>query len=355
MLDQASLGFATLRWRDGGLELLDQTALPAEERYLRPAGLPELVAAIRRLAVRGAPALGCAGAYGMVLAVAGEDDPVRWRRRLETGAEELIAARPTAVNLAVGVGRLLAAGRRLAGDGADPRRWTQALLAEARAFHAEDEALCAEIGRNGAELLPDPVRILTHCNAGALATGGIGTALGVVYAARAAGRTVRVLADETRPLLQGARLTAWELTRAGIPVTVQADGAAGSALAAGEVDAVIVGADRIAANGDVANKVGTYPLAVLAREHGVPFYVAAPTTTIDLDCPDGSAIPIEQRPEEEVLAFAGAAAAPGARARNPAFDLTPAALVTALVTERGVLPAPDRTGLAAHCAGASSG
>jgi len=351
-----ALGFDTLRWERDGLVLLEQTLLPAEERYVRIPDVPSLVDAIVRLGVRGAPGVGCAGAYGMVVAVAGAADAGEWLRRLDDAEATLEAARPTAVNLAVGLRRLAARGRRLAAGDGGPAEWTADLLAEAKAFHAEDAALCQAIGEHGAALLPARCTVQTHCNAGALATGGIGTALGVVYAAHAAGKQVAVLADETRPLLQGARITAWELQRAGVPVTLQCDGAAGSAFQAGMIDAVVVGSDRVAANGDVANKVGTYPLAVLARRHGVPFYVAAPTTTVDLDCPDGASIPIEERGGDEVRAFAGAAAAPdGVMARNPAFDVTPAELVTALVTEAGVLESPDRAGLTAHCAAASSG
>ncbi len=351
------LGFETLRWRDGRLELLEQTLLPGEERYLPVPTVPVLVDAIQRLAVRGAPALGCAGAYGVALAVSGAADAASWAAQLEAGAAALAAARPTAVNLAVGVERVAARGRALLATGqGNPEDWSAALLAEARAFHAEDAALCEAIGQHGAALLPDPCAVQTHCNAGALATGGIGTALAVVYAAHAAGKRVSVLADETRPLLQGARITAWELQRAGVPVTLQADGAAGSAFQAGLIDAVVVGSDRIAANGDVANKIGTYPLAVLAREHGVPFYVAAPTTTVDLGCPEGGAIPIEERAAGEVDAFGGLPTAPaGVAVRNPAFDVTPARLVSAIITERGVLPKPDAASVAAHCAATSAG
>ena len=351
------LGFDTLRWQEDCLVLLDQTRLPREERYLPIPDVPALVDAILRLVVRGAPALGCAGAYGVVTAVGDAAERQEWLQRLEAGATALRAARPTAVNLAVGVDRIAALGRRLADEGQGrPADWTARLLEAARAFHAEDAALCRAIGGHGAELLPETCTVLTHCNAGALATGGIGTALGVVYAAHAAGKRVAVIADETRPLLQGARLTAWELQRAGVPVRLQCDGAAGSAFQAGLVDAVVVGADRVAANGDVANKIGTFPLALLAREFGVPFYVAAPSTTVDLGCPDGRSIPVEQRGADEVRGYAGAVAAPdGVEARNPAFDVTPAALVTGLITERGVLASPGAASLAAHCAAASSG
>jgi len=353
---------SALEWEGGipgTLLLLDQTLLPDEERRLRIDRVAPLIEAIQRLAVRGAPALGCAGAYGAVLAAQSlQGEPASSRlARLEESAARLAAARPTAVNLARGVERILVRARALSAAAGDPPGgWARELLDEARAFHREDEVTCRAIGRNGAALLSERPAILTHCNAGALATGGAGTALAVVYAARDSGRQVSVFANETRPLLQGARLTAWELQRAGIPVTLEVDAAAGALLASGRVDAVVVGADRIAANGDVANKIGTYPLAVLAREHGVPFYVAAPLTTIDATCPDGGAIPVEQRPPEEVLEAAGRRfAPPGVPAWNPAFDVTPARLVTALITEAGVVRAPDRAAIAALLAGRPAG
>ena len=351
------LGFETLRWTggaEGHLELLEQTLLPEREEYLPIETVPALIDAIRRLAVRGAPALGCAGAYGVVLVAQGIDeaDGARWLAALRAGGQEVADARPTAVNLRVGVDRVLARAEELAAGSCAPVARSEALLASAREFHEEDAELCRAIGRHGAALLPSPCTVLTHCNAGALATGGMGTALSVVYAAHRAGKEVAVFADETRPLLQGARLTSWELARAGIPITLQCDGAAGSTLASGRVQAVVVGSDRIAANGDVANKVGTYPLAVLARRHGVPFYVAAPTTTIDLDCPTGADIPIEQRDAQEVSAFHGRPSAPERiSVWNPAFDVTPAELVTAIITEKGVLENPAQADLAAHIRG----
>jgi methylthioribose-1-phosphate isomerase len=241
--------------------------------------------------------------------------------------------------------------RRL--DGASPASPRDALLDEARAIHREDEEACLAIGRHGAALLGDRATVLTHCNAGSLATSYYGTALGVIYAAVEAGKRVAVFADETRPLLQGARLTAWELARAGIEVTLVADSVAGSLLRSGRIDAVVVGADRIAANGDVANKIGTYPVAVLARTHGVPFYVAAPRSTIDPSCPDGSAIPIEERAAAEVTDGFGVTTAPtGISVYSPAFDVTPAGLVTALVTERGVVRPVDAAGITAQLASA---
>jgi methylthioribose-1-phosphate isomerase len=318
----------TIEWRRGRIRLIDQRALPAELRFMECATVDELRDAITSLAVRGAPALGAAGAFGVALAACtiGDEAGVR------AAARRLADARPTAVNLARGVDQTVDAWER---GGAD------AALAEAERIAAADVAGNRALGEHGAGLLPDGGRVLTHCNAGSLATVGYGTALGVVRAAHEAGKRPRVWAGETRPVLQGARLTAWELDRLGIPVTVIADAMAGSLLASGDVDVVLVGADRIAANGDVANKVGTYPLAVLADAHGVPFIVAAPTSTIDLDTPSGSAIPVEERPPDEVVVVVGERIAPiGVAAANRAFDITPARLVTAIVTERGVLRPP---------------
>ncbi len=316
------------------VRLLDQRRLPDEERWLELPDAEGVERAIRDLAVRGAPAIGVAAAYGVA---------VEARRgagvlRLRESAEALARARPTAVNLAWAIRRI---SRRI-GLGA------AVILAEAHAIRDEDEAACRRIGALGAPLLPPRARVLTHCNAGALATAGYGTALGVVRAAREAGNGISVLADETRPFLQGARLTAWELHRDGIPVTILTDGMAGWLMARREVDCVVVGADRIAANGDVANKIGTYGLAVLAAHHGIPFHVAAPWSTVDLATPDGGSIPIEERGGEEVVLLAGRRIAPeGVPARYPAFDVTPAELVTSIVTERGVVRAPLAGGLAA--------
>jgi len=291
--------------------------------------------------VRGAPAIGVAGAYGVALAAhrAGWADPAAFRREVELEARKLRNARPTAVNLAWAVDRMLS---RLDVVAQCPvAEQKAALLDEAHRIHAEDQASCRAIGGHGAALLPDSSTVLTHCNAGALATAGIGTALAVVYAAHESGKQVRVLSDETRPLLQGARLTAWECRKMGVPVTLLCDGAAGWALAGKMADHVIVGADRIAANGDTANKIGTYPLAVLAREHDVPFWVAAPFSTIDLAIATGAQIPIEQRSPEEVTSPRGVRfAAEGVTALNPAFDVTPNALIAAIVTDRGVARPP---------------
>jgi methylthioribose-1-phosphate isomerase len=318
----------TIEWRRGRVRLIDQRALPGELRFVECATVDEVCDAITSLAVRGAPALGAAGAFGVALAALTIADDVGVR----TAASMLAGARPTAVNLAWGVDQAMGAWER---GGAD------AALAEAERIAADDVAANRALGELGAALVPRGGRVLTHCNAGSLATVGYGTALGVVRAANEAGKQPRVWAGETRPVLQGARLTAWELDRLGIPVTVIADVMAGSLFASGDVDVVVVGADRIAANGDVANKIGTYPLAVLAHEHEVPFVVAAPTSTIDLDSLSGSAIPLEERPSDEVLVIADERIAPtGVGAANRAFDVTPARLVTAIVTETGVLRPP---------------
>lgn len=327
-------------WRDGAVELLDQTRLPAEEVVVRCETVDALVDAIRRLVVRGAPALGVAGAYGVALAARAGD---------LGAAERVAAARPTAVNLRRGVEHALAAARAAAPDIAE-----EAALRAAGAF-AEDDARASEaMARLGLDLVPDGARVLTHCNTGSLVSAGAGTAYAVALAAHRAGRLARLWVDETRPLLQGARLTAWEARRDGIPYAVLSDNAAGSLFARGEVDVVLVGADRICADGSVANKVGTYPLAVLARAHGVPFVVVAPTSTIDLDTPTGDGIEIEQRDPAEVTTLAGTAVAPdGAEAYNPAFDVTPPRLVTALVTERGVASPVDAVTVASLVRGTS--
>ena len=360
------------------LVLLDQAQLPAREAYICTADWRRVVRAIQALEVRGAPAIGVAGAAAVALAAFelagagragaegaagsaesadGEDtsavaagaegtgaapDAAGFLASLEEAAHVIAAARPTAVNLEAGVRRAWAEAQALAAAGEQAPAIAAALAGLARAMEAEDEAANRAIGANGAALLAPGSRVLTHCNAGSLATAFYGTALGVVYAAAEQGRIARVYTDETRPVGQGARLTAWELSRAGVPVTLLCDDMAASAMAQGLVDAVVVGADRIAANGDVANKIGTYGVAVLARHHGIPFYVAAPSATVDPACPDGAAIPIEQRDPGEVLPEP----LPGVDVWNPAFDMTPADLVTAVITERGVF-APDA--VAAAC------
>jgi methylthioribose-1-phosphate isomerase len=326
-------------YREGAvLRLLDQRRLPAEEIWLSLERAPEIAMAIRDMAVRGAPAIGVAAAYGAAFSLrSGVSTPLE--ERFETARRLLAATRPTAVNLFAALDRMERRFRAVAGGAAAAVE--AALVAEADTIAAEDIESCRSIGRFGAALLSGERAVLTHCNAGALATAGYGTALGVIRGAIEAGKPIRVLADETRPFLQGARLTAWELARDGIPVEIITDSMAGHFLSRGAVEAVVVGADRIAANGDVANKIGTYGLAVLAKENGVPFYVAAPMTTVDFACPDGEAIPIEERPGSEVLTFAGQAIGPaGVSARYAAFDVTPARYVTAIVTDRGICRAP---------------
>jgi len=318
------MSFRTLWFEDGALHLLDQRRLPERAEIVTVRSARETAAAIREMVIRGAPAIGCAAAYGIALAPrAGED--------FDQARQALLEARPTAVNLRWALERL---------SRVQPRTF-EALKAEADRVLAEDLAACRAIGRNGVALVPTGKGILTHCNAGGLATSGYGTALGVVRAAREAGKKCAVFADETRPWLQGARLTAWELLQDGIPVTLLPDVAAASLLGSGRIGCVVVGADRIAHNGDTANKVGTYPLALAAQASSVPFYVAAPTSTIDLRARSGSEIPIEQRSPLEVTHLAGARiAAEGVEVYNPAFDVTPARYISAIVTERGVARAP---------------
>ncbi len=330
-----------IAWAGDRLVLLDQTRLPAAEVYREYTDVEAVARAIETMVVRGAPAIGVTAAYGIALAgrAAAGSDPDRFREIVSGASARLARTRPTAVNLFWALDRMARVVARLAQH--PPGEIAGALEAEARQIHDEDVAANRSLGKFGADLLPDPCTVLTHCNAGALATAGYGTALGVIRAARDAGKRVRVIADETRPLLQGSRLTAWELHRDGIPVTVICDNMAGARLRRGDVDAVIVGADRIAANGDAANKIGTYPLAVLAREHGVPFYVAAPLSTLDPSLPTGADIPIEERGADEVRRCGGAPTAPaGVSAWNPAFDVTPAGLITAIVTEAGVARPP---------------
>ncbi len=325
----------TIEWRHGRVRLVDQRALPHRLGFVECASVDELVAAIRSLAVRGAPALGAAGAYGVALAAS----TFPTARGVRGAAARLARARPTAVNLSWGVERALAA----YSDGG-----ATAALVEAQRIADADVAGNRALGAFGAPLIDDGARVLTHCNTGSLATVGHGTALGVIRTAAESGKRVQVWVDETRPLLQGARLTAWELGRLEIPYTVIADAMAGSLFASGDVDVVIVGADRIAANGDVANKIGTYTLAVLADRHQVPFYVAAPTTTIDLHTDSGAAIPIENRDSGEVLHLGSTRTAPRqAQAANRAFDVTPASLVRAIVTDQGIAHPPFRPSLRA--------
>lgn len=335
----------SLRWEGDALVILDQTRLPDEIIYISTRDYRVVAAAIRDLKVRGAPAIGAAAAFALVLGAREALGSPRFQERVRGVATELVATRPTAVNLAWAVERLLT---RLERDAGDAAAGLAALEAEALAIFREDEEGNRRLGFHGQVLVPDGARVLTHCNAGALATAGYGTAIGVIRAAVEAGKKVTVYAGETRPLLQGARLTAWELVQLGVETFVVTDSMAGHLMAQGMVDLVLVGADRIAANGDVANKIGTYALAVLAAAHGLPFYVAAPVSTLDLALASGEGIPIEQRPAAEVTEFRGRRSAPaGVRVFNPAFDVTPARLVTALVTERGVVYPPYDVNLAA--------
>ena len=331
----------------GYLSLLDQTRLPLETKVLRIESLADTIEAIKRLAVRGAPAIGIAAAYGVILGLRERQpkDLEAFGRDLKAVCSDLAASRPTAVNLGW-------ATRRMEAAGSDPslaeRLDLEALLAEAVAIHNEDRELCTRIGQAGVHLIEDGMTVLTHCNTGRLATAGDGTALAVMFATWQAGKRFRVLADETRPLLQGARLTAFELVEAGIPVDVLCDSAAAGLIGRGDVDLILTGADRIAANGDAANKVGTYGLALAAAAHDVPMYIAAPASTFDLSIDDGTAIPIEDRGPEEILSLAGhRVAAPGAGARNPAFDVTPGGLLRGLITDRGMVEPVTKESIAA--------
>jgi methylthioribose-1-phosphate isomerase len=342
MSEVPTLDFVTLRWVgdvNGYLELLDQTLLPGEVRTLACRDVETLFEAIRSLRVRGAPAIGIAAAYGVCLGLQGADglNENDWFFRLEQTVARLASSRPTAVNLFWALERM-----RSTADGArsaqEPAVIRSLLLAEARALHEEDDAMCRAIGRHGSALLRDGEGVLTHCNAGGLATSGYGTALAVLYAAQESGKRLSVYVDETRPLLQGARLTAWELDRRGFDVTLICDNMAAQVLREGKVQAVVVGADRIAANGDAANKIGTYGVAIAAAAHDVPFYVAAPSSTFDLSLKDGTSIPIEERDPREVTHGFGRETAPrGIRVYNPAFDVTPAKLICGIICEHGVI------------------
>jgi methylthioribose-1-phosphate isomerase len=336
----------TLEYRDNALFLLDQTRLPHETVELRCATYQEVAGAIRRLSVRGAPAIGLAGAYGVVLAAQqlSSSTPSTFSSDLDQAIEVLRATRPTAVNLSWALERMRGVIQRHGAD--DPEKLADRLRQEAEVMMSEDLRANQDMGRHGAALIPDGAQILTHCNAGGLATGGFGTALGVILTAHQQRKRLHVWVDETRPLLQGARLTTWELAEAGVPHTLITDNMAGHFMAQGNVDMVMVGADRIAANGDAANKIGTYGVAVLAHAHNLPVYFVAPTSTVDLDTADGSDIPIEERSHDEVTSFFGVKTAPGDTvAANPAFDVTPARLVSAIVTETGIISAPFGPGL----------
>ena len=332
----------TLEWTEAGVRFLDQTKLPSEETYVTCATADEVADAIRTMVVRGAPAIGVAAAMGLALGArqAEGDHVAEFRRRFDELCDLMAETRPTAVNLFWAIQRMK---ERFAASSEMPvAQIKQALITEAQRIYVEDLAANEALAKHGAALLPASGGVLTHCNAGALATaGGYGTALGVIRAAVESGKKLHVFADETRPVLQGSRLTAWELQKDGIPTTVISDNMAGAMMAQGKIGAVVVGADRIAANGDTANKIGTYTVAVLAKEHGIPFYVAAPFTSIDLETPDGSKIPIEQRAAREITHVGPTRIAPeGIKVENPAFDVTPARFIAAIITERGVAQPP---------------
>ncbi len=332
----------TLRWRGARLELIDQRALPARLEYVSCTNAAEVAEAIRSMVVRGAPAIGCAAAFGVALEAKRQERCTRaeFDAAMEIAFRSLAASRPTAANLFWALDRMRAA--LGAGTRDDPRSTAGRLADAALAIFNADLETNRAIGRAGAALVPDGARVLTHCNTGALATAGHGTALGVIRSARDQGKRISVIASETRPYLQGARLTAWEMIREKIPVTLITDNTAGHLMRLGKIDLVLVGADRIAANGDVANKIGTYTLAVLAERHRIPFYVAAPLSSIDTSAADGSAIPIEERSASEVTGYAGMRWAPeGVSVANPAFDITPAELVSGLFTEKGAMTRPD--------------
>jgi len=345
----------TLEWTDAGVRFIDQTKLPTEEVYITSKNYEEVAEAIRTMIVRGAPAIGVAAAMGVALGALQSQaaSMPEFEREFDAICNVLAGTRPTAVNLFWAI-------RRMRGKFEQVRtlpieKVKAELVAEAQRMLVEDIAANEAMGQHGAVLMPASGGVLTHCNAGALATAGYGTALGVIRAAVASGKQISVFADETRPFLQGSRLTAWELMKDSIPTTLIADNMAGAMMRLGKIDAVIVGADRIAANGDVANKIGTYSVAVLAREHGIPFYVAAPISTVDLNTPDGSKIPIEQRASTEVTHLAGKQIAPeDVKVENPAFDVTPNKYVAAIITERGVARAPYGESLAKLVNGQSS-
>lgn len=333
----------TLEWTDEGVVMIDQRLLPAEEVYPVFKTYEEVAYAIKEMVVRGAPAIGVAAAMGVALGARNitTNDAAQFEQQFQTICDVLAGTRPTAVNLFWAIERMKTLYNKLKGEGLSLAEICLRLITEAQQMHGEDVAINQAMGANGAALIPDGATVLTHCNAGALATAGYGTALGVIRSAVEAGKKVAVFADETRPFLQGARLTAWELHKDNIPVTIITDNMAGHFMKAGKIDCIIVGADRIAANGDVANKIGTYSVAVLAKENNIPFYVAAPISTIDLNTKTGDDIPIEERPTMEVTHVKGAQLTPdGITIANPAFDVTPNRYVAAIITERGVARAP---------------
>ena len=340
------MSFRTIEWRDDAVIMIDQTRLPGEEHYIVCRDFREVADAIRGMVIRGAPAIGVAAAMGVALGARDivTDTHESFFRQLDNVCDILARTRPTAVNLFWAIDRM----KRVAAAGRDKKldKIRELLKREAIRVEQEDLTICRNIGKWGATLIPEGATILTHCNAGGLATAGYGTALGVIRAAHEAGKKIRVIADETRPWLQGARLTAWELMQDDIPVTLISDNMAGHLMSRGEISCCVVGADRIAANGDTANKIGTYSVAVLARENNIPFYVAAPVSTLDLTLSDGSRIPIEERPSTEVTHIKGTAIAPeGIRVRNPSFDVTPARYITAIITENGIVSGDYLSGL----------
>ncbi|KAB0671896.1 S-methyl-5-thioribose-1-phosphate isomerase [Oryzomonas sagensis] len=332
------MSFRTIEWRDNAVIMIDQTRLPGEEVYTTYEDFKSVAEAIKGMIIRGAPAIGVAAAMGVALGAREiiADTHESFFRQLENVCEIMARTRPTAVNLFWGIERMKRVAEAHRGKSLDQIR--EALKKEAIRIEEEDLTICRNIGKWGATLIPQGATILTHCNAGGLATAGYGTALGVIRAAHEAGKDIKVFADETRPWLQGARLTAWELVKEGIPATLISDNMAGFFMNRGEITCCVVGADRIAANGDTANKIGTYSVAVLAKENNIPFYVAAPLSTLDLSLSDGSRIPIEERPRDEVTHIKGIAIAPaGVSVRNPAFDVTPARYITAIITEKGIV------------------
>jgi methylthioribose-1-phosphate isomerase len=339
----------TIEWKDDAVVMIDQRKLPGEEIYVTCRTANEVAKAIKTMVIRGAPAIGVAAAMGIALGMrrSKATGTKQFATEFQKSCDVMAATRPTAVNLFWAIERMKRTFADAAQGGCSVDEIKERLVTEAAAIHDEDVQSCRTMGAYGAALVPETARILTHCNAGALATAGYGTALGVIRAAAEQGKKVAVIADETRPFLQGARLTAWELVKDGIDTTVITDNMAGAMMRQGHVDLVVVGADRIAANGDVANKVGTYAVAVLAKEHGIPFYVAAPISTVDLNTADGSGIPIEERSDREVTHVGSARLTPeGARVRNPAFDVTPAKYITAIITERGIARPPYAESLA---------
>ena len=331
----------TLRWVEDHLEMIDQRILPAEFTYISYYSAQSVAEGIRSMVVRGAPAIGCAAAYGVALEALNLQDASmdEFSKGMEQAFKILLQSRPTAINLFWAIDRMRS--KMNENISLTPKEIANTLLSEAHEILSEDIEINRKMGSFGAELLPDGARVLTHCNAGALATAGHGTALGVIRSAVEAGKKISVIADETRPFLQGARLTAWEMVQEDIPITLISDNMSGHLMSHGEVDAIIVGTDRVAANGDVANKIGTYMVAVLSKRHNIPFYVACPLSTIDRSILSGSDIPIEERPSDEVTGFRDYQwAAEGVSVRNPAFDVTPADLVTGLITEKGVIFSP---------------